>query len=338
MNKPDIREVLKERILVLDGAMGTMIQRYKLEEDDFRGERFKDHAHPLKGNNDLLAITRPDVLKAIHLQYLEAGADIIETNTFSGTTVAQADYHLEDAVYDINFLSAKIAKEAADEMTAKEPNKPRYVAGAIGPTNRTASLSPDVNDPGYRAITFDQLVVAYKEQTKALVEGGVDVILVETIFDTLNAKAALFAITEYFEEIGRELPIMVSGTITDASGRTLSGQTTEAFLISVSHAPLLSVGLNCALGASQLRPYLQVLDKKSEFFVSAYPNAGLPNEFGHYDETPAIMAAQIKDYLEEGLVNIVGGCCGTTPDHIRAIAQMAKNYKPRVATSETALS
>jgi 5-methyltetrahydrofolate--homocysteine methyltransferase len=334
MNKPDIREVLKERILVLDGAMGTMIQRYKLEEEDFRGERFKDHPHPLKGNNDLLAITRPDVLKAIHMQYLEAGADIIETNTFSGTTVAQADYHLEDAVYDINYLSAKIAKEAADEMTAKEPHKPRYVAGAIGPTNRTASLSPDVNDPGYRAITFDQLVVAYKEQTKALVEGGVDVILVETIFDTLNAKAALFAITEYFEEIGRELPIMVSGTITDASGRTLSGQTTEAFLISVSHAPLLSVGLNCALGASQLRPYLQVLDKKSEFFVSAYPNAGLPNEFGHYDETPAIMAAQIKDYLEEGLVNIVGGCCGTTPDHIRAIAQMAKNYKPRVAEKE----
>ncbi len=334
MNKPDIREVLKERILVLDGAMGTMIQRYKLEEEDFRGERFKNHAHPLKGNNDLLAITRPDVLKAIHLQYLEAGADIIETNTFSGTTVAQADYHLEDAVYDINYLSAKIAKEAADEVTAKEPHKPRYVAGAIGPTNRTASLSPDVNDPGYRAITFDQLVVAYKEQTKALVEGGVDVILVETIFDTLNAKAALFAITEYFEEIGKELPIMVSGTITDASGRTLSGQTTEAFLISVSHAPLLSVGLNCALGASQLRPYLQVLDKKSEFFVSAYPNAGLPNEFGHYDETPDKMASQVKDYLEEGLVNIVGGCCGTTPDHIRAIAQMAKNYKPRVAEQE----
>lgn len=334
MNKPDIRELLKERILVLDGAMGTMIQRYKLEEDDFRGERFKDHPHPLKGNNDLLAITRPDVLKAIHLQYLEAGADIIETNTFSGTTVAQADYHLEDAVYDINYLSAKIAKEAADEVTAANPSKPRYVAGAIGPTNRTASLSPDVNDPGYRAITFDQLVVAYKEQTKALVEGGVDVILVETIFDTLNAKAALFAITEYFEEIGKELPIMVSGTITDASGRTLSGQTTEAFLISVSHAPLLSVGLNCALGASQLRPYLQVMDKKSEFFVSAYPNAGLPNEFGHYDETPSQMAAQIKDYLEEGLVNIVGGCCGTTPDHIRAIAEIAKHYKPRVAEQE----
>lgn len=337
MTKPDIRELLKERILVLDGAMGTMIQRYKLEEDDFRGERFKTHAHPLKGNNDLLAITRPDVLKAIHLQYLEAGADIIETNTFSGTTIAQADYHLEDAVYDINYLSAKIAKEVADEVTAREPHKPRYVAGAIGPTNRTASLSPDVNDPGYRAVTFDQLVTAYKEQTKALIEGGVDVILVETIFDTLNAKAALFAITEYFEELGRELPIMVSGTITDASGRTLSGQTTEAFLISVSHAPLLSVGLNCALGASQLRPYLQVLDKKSDFFVSAYPNAGLPNEFGHYDETPEIMANQIKDYLEEGLVNIVGGCCGTTPDHIRAIAKLAANYKPRVAEpAETA--
>jgi 5-methyltetrahydrofolate--homocysteine methyltransferase len=332
MTKPDIRDLLKERILVLDGAMGTMIQRYKLEEDDFRGERFKNHAHPLKGNNDLLAITRPDVLKAIHVQYLEAGADIIETNTFSGTTIAQADYHLEDAVYDINYLSAKIAKEAADEVTAKNPDKPRYVAGAIGPTNRTASLSPDVNDPGYRAVTFDQLVVAYKEQTKALIEGGVDVILVETIFDTLNAKAALFAITEYFEEVGKEYPIMVSGTITDASGRTLSGQTTEAFLISVSHAPLLSVGLNCALGASQLRPYLQVLDKKSDFFVSAYPNAGLPNEFGHYDETPELMASQIKDYLEEGLVNIVGGCCGTTPDHIRAIARLAANYKPRTAT------
>ncbi|RAW01414.1 homocysteine S-methyltransferase family protein [Pseudochryseolinea flava] len=325
----NIQDILKERILVIDGAMGTMIQRYKLEEEDFRGERFKNHQHPLKGNNDILSITRPDVIKAIHEQYLEAGADILETNTFSGTTIAQADYHLEDAVYDINYQSAKIAREVADEFTKREPHKPRFVAGAMGPTNKTASLSPDVNNPGYRAITFDELAIAFKQQAKALLDGGADILLLETIIDTLNVKAALFAIQELFEEIGREVPVMVSGTITDASGRTLSGQTTEAFLVSVSHVPLLSIGLNCALGASALRPYLQVLNEKSPFFVSAYPNAGLPNEFGQYDQTAIEMGEQVEEFLREGLVNILGGCCGTTPDHIRRIADLAKKYKPR---------
>ena len=277
-----IEDILKERVLVLDGAMGTMIQRHTLEEEDFRGERFKDHSHPLKGNNDLLSITRPDIIRDIHKQYFEAGADIAETNTFSGTTIAQADYSLEDAVYDINFQSAKIAKEVALEITAREPEKPRFVAGSMGPTNRTASISPDVNDPGYRAVTFDDLVLAYKQQAGALMDGGVDILLVETVFDTLNAKAALFAIEEVFEEKGRKLPIMVSGTITDASGRTLSGQTTEAFLVSLSHAPIMSIGLNCALGAEQLRPYLETLSMKAPFNTSAHPNAGLPNEFGEY--------------------------------------------------------
>lgn len=315
--------------MVLDGAMGTMIQRHVLEEADFRGARFKDHKYLLKGNNDLLSITRPDIIKDIHWQYFEAGADIAETNTFSSTTIAQADYHLESIAYELNVQSAKIAKEVAEEFTKKNPDKPRFVAGAIGPTNRTLSLSPDVNNPGYRAITFDQLKEAYKEQAKGLIDGGADLLLVETIFDTLNAKACLFAIQELFEEIGKELPIMVSGTITDASGRTLSGQTTDAFLISVSHVPLLSVGLNCALGAKQLRPYLQILNEQAPFFVSAYPNAGLPNEFGHYDQSPDEMAAQIKEFLEEGLVNIVGGCCGTTPDHIKKIAEVASKFKPR---------
>jgi 5-methyltetrahydrofolate--homocysteine methyltransferase len=325
-----IQKALKSRILVIDGAMGTMIQRHQLHEADFRGERFQNHAYPLKGNNDILSITRPDIIREIHRQYLMAGADILETNTFSGTRIAQADYHLEDAVYDLNFQSAKIAKEVAHEFTLRQPDKPRFVAGAMGPTNKTASLSPDVNNPGYRAITFDELAAAFKEQAKALIDGGADLLLLETIIDTLNAKAALFAIQELFEETGREVPIMISGTITDASGRTLSGQTTEAFLISVSHAPLLSVGLNCALGADMLRPYLQVLSEKSPFFVSAYPNAGLPNEFGQYDQTPAAMAAQVEEYLKEGLVNIVGGCCGTTPDHIKEIAAMANRYPPRV--------
>ncbi len=325
-----IEDILKERILVLDGAMGTMIQRYSLEEPDFRGERFLNHPHPLKGNNDLLSITRPDVIKEIHKKYLEAGADIIETNTFSSTSVAQADYHLEALAYELNYQSAKIAREVADEFTKANPSKPRFVAGALGPTNKTASISPQVNDPGYRAITFDQLVDAYYEQTKGLVEGGSDLLLVETIFDTLNAKAALFAIQKYFDAAGNVLPIMVSGTITDASGRTLSGQTTEAFMISMSHVPLLSIGLNCALGANQLRPYLQVMARESETFVSAYPNAGLPNAFGHYDQTPEEMAAQIEEYLKDGLVNIVGGCCGTTPDHIKKIAEVAMKYKPRV--------
>ncbi|HRB18683.1 MAG TPA: homocysteine S-methyltransferase family protein, partial [Chitinophagales bacterium] len=283
--------IAQERILILDGAMGTMIQRYELTEEDFRGEVFKDHAFPLKGNNDLLSITRPDIIKEIHRQYFEAGADMVETNTFSGTTIAQADYHLEHAVYDINFQSAKIAREVADEITAKEPHKPRFVAGAMGPTNRTCSLSPDVNDPGFRAVTFDELVTAYYDQAKALIEGGVDVLLIETVFDTLNAKAALFAVQTLFEDIEKEYPIMVSGTITDASGRTLSGQTTDAFLISMSHVPLFSIGLNCALGAKELLPYLQILAKEAPFLVSAYPNAGLPNAFGGYDETPEQMAA-----------------------------------------------
>lgn len=324
-----IETILKERILVIDGAMGTMIQRHALTEEDFRGERFKSHQHPLKGNNDLLSITRPDIIRDIHRQYFDAGADIVETNTFSATTIAQADYHLEDAVYDLNYQSAKIAREVADEFTLREPQKPRFVAGAMGPTNKTASLSPDVNNPGYRAITFDQLKTAFKQQAQALIDGGVDLLLLETIIDTLNVKAALFAIQELFEEIGKTLPVMVSGTITDASGRTLSGQTTEAFLISVSHVPLLSVGLNCALGASLLRPYLQVLSDKAPFFVSAYPNAGLPNEFGQYDESPEFMGAQIEEFLKEGLVNMVGGCCGTTPEHIKVIADLAAKYGPR---------
>jgi 5-methyltetrahydrofolate--homocysteine methyltransferase len=325
----NIHDILKERILILDGAMGTMIQRHKLEEEDFRDESLKNHPHPLKGNNDLLSITRPEIIKGIHRQYFEAGADMVETNTFSGTTIAQADYHLEHLVDDINFQSAKIAREVADEITAKEPHKPRFVAGAIGPTNRTLSLSPDVNDPGYRAVIFDELVVAYKQQARKLLEGGVDVLLIETIFDTLNAKAALFAVDELFEELGKKWPVMISGTITDASGRTLSGQTTEAFLISMQHMPLLSIGLNCALGASALRPYLQVMAKHSPFFVSAYPNAGLPNEFGQYDESPNAMAKQVEEFCKEGLVNLLGGCCGTTPDHIKAIADMAAKYEPR---------
>lgn len=315
--------------MVLDGAMGTMIQRHPLLEEDFRGARFRDHPYPLKGNNDLLSITRPDIIMDIHRQYFEAGADIAETNTFSATTIAQADYHLEEIVYELNFQSAKIAKQVAVEMTLREPHKPRFVAGAMGPTNKTASLSPDVNSPGYRAINFDQLREAFKLQAKGLMDGGVDLFLLETIIDTLNAKAALFAIQELFDESGKSLPVMVSGTITDASGRTLSGQTTEAFLISIAHVPLLSVGLNCALGAKALRPYLQVLNEQAPFFVSAYPNAGLPNEFGQYDQTPEEMGQQIREFLEEGLVNIVGGCCGTTPEHIRVISDLAAAYKPR---------
>ncbi|HNP08808.1 MAG TPA: homocysteine S-methyltransferase family protein [Cyclobacteriaceae bacterium] len=325
-----IQEILKNRIMVLDGAMGTMIQRYTLSEEDFRGERFKNHKYPLKGNNDLLSLTQPGIIKDIHRQYFEAGADIVETNTFSGTSVAQADYHLEDIVYDLNYESAKIAKEIANEITRQNPDKPRFVAGALGPTNKTASLSPDVNNPGYRAITFDGLKEAYKEQARGLIDGGADLLLVETIFDTLNAKIALFGIQELFEEMKKEIPIMVSGTITDASGRTLSGQTTEAFLISVSHVPLLSIGLNCALGASQLRPYLQTLNEKAPFFVSAYPNAGLPNEFGEYDQSPEEMGRQIEEFLKEGLVNVIGGCCGTTPEHIKVIAELAARYSPRI--------
>lgn len=324
----DIREIIKHRILVLDGAMGTMIQRYKLEEDDFRKGWFENHSKPLKGNNDLLVLTRPDIIKQIHREYLEAGADIIETNTFSGTTIAQADYGLEKYAYDINFHGAKIAREVCDELTLQNPDKPRFVAGSIGPTNVTLSISPNVNDPGYRSTTFDKMVIAYEEQVKGLIDGGSDILLIETIFDTLNAKAALFAAQNVQEKLGTNLPLMISGTITDASGRTLSGQTAEAFLISVEHANLLSVGLNCALGASTLRPYLQVLKNKAPFAISAHPNAGLPNEMGQYDETPDMMAAQIKAYLDEGLVNIVGGCCGTTPAHIKAIAELVQKYQP----------
>ena len=309
--------------------MGTMIQRHQPEEEDFRGDRFRDHPRPLKGNNDLLSITRPDIIRDIHRQYLEAGADIIETNTFSSTSIAQADYGLEHLAYELNFESARIARLETDAFNKAEPGKPRFVAGALGPTNKTASLSPDVNNPGYRAVTFEDLRLAYREQVRGLMDGGADLLLVETIFDTLNAKAALFAIQEYLDEEGLRTPIMVSGTITDASGRTLSGQTTEAFLVSVSHVPLLSIGLNCALGAAQLRPYLQTLAEKGECFTSAYPNAGLPNAFGHYDQSPEEMAGQIEVFLKEGLVNIVGGCCGTTPDHIRMIAQVAARYAPR---------
>lgn len=323
--------------MVLDGAMGTMIQRYNLTENDFRNNQLKDHPHQLKGNNDLLSITRPDIIKDIHRAYFEAGADIAETNTFGSTSVAQADYQLEFLVYDINYQAAKIAKEVADEFTKKEPQKPRFVAGSMGPTTKLSSMSPDVNNPGYRAITFDQLATAFKEQASGLIDGGVDMLLVETITDTLNAKAALFAIQELFEERGIELPIMVSGTITDASGRILSGQTAEAFLISVSHVPMLSIGLNCALGANALRPYLQVLDEKAPFFVSAHPNAGLPNEFGQYDQGPEEMGQQIEEFLKEGLVNIIGGCCGTTPEHIKLIAELASRYSPR-KVSENQLS
>jgi 5-methyltetrahydrofolate--homocysteine methyltransferase len=329
LNRVIIKELLQQRVLVLDGAMGTMIQRFNLGEDDFRGDRFRDSNIDLKGNNDLLSLTRPDVIQNIHEQYLEAGADIVETNTFSGTSIAQADYELESIVYDLNFESARIAKKACDIFTKKDALKPRFVAGAMGPTNKTASLSPDVSRPEYRAISFDQLAEAYKEQARGLMDGGSDVLLIETIFDTLNAKAAIYGILELFEESGNEIPIMISGTITDASGRTLSGQTVEAFLISLSHAPILSIGLNCALGASQLKPYVKTLAQNAGYFISAYPNAGLPNEFGEYDQGPEAMGKEVKSYLHDGLVNILGGCCGTTPDHIRVMAELAANYQPR---------
>jgi 5-methyltetrahydrofolate--homocysteine methyltransferase len=325
----DIKKELQNRILVLDGAMGTMLQAYKFSEEDFRGERFKDYPTPLQGNNDLLSITQPEAIKTIHGKYFEAGADIIETNTFSGTTIAMADYQLEDLVYELNYESAKIAKEVATEFTLKEPHKPRFVAGSIGPTNRTASMSPDVNDPGFRAVTFNDLRVAYKQQVEALIDGGVDILLIETVFDTLNAKAALFAIEEVKDERNIQIPIMLSGTITDASGRTLSGQTAEAFLISVSHISLLSVGFNCALGANLLQPHLEAIANKTPFAISAHPNAGLPNAFGEYDETPEEMGEQIEEYLKKDLINIIGGCCGTSPDHIRVITDIASKYNPR---------
>jgi 5-methyltetrahydrofolate--homocysteine methyltransferase len=320
-----IQQEIKKRILVLDGAMGTMLQRHNFSEEDFRGERFKNFQHPLKGNNDLLSITQPEAVKEVHRKYFQAGADIVETNTFSGTTIGMADYHLEDLVYELNFESAKIARQVADEFT----DKPRFVAGAIGPTNRTASMSPDVNDPGFRAVTFDELRIAYKLQAEALIDGGCDVLLVETIFDTLNAKAALFAIEEVKEERNIDIPIMVSGTITDASGRTLSGQTVEAFLISIQHIDLLSIGFNCALGADQLKPYLKRLSMNTQLNISAHPNAGLPNAFGQYDQTPEEMQVLIREYLQDNLVNIIGGCCGTTPEHIKLIAEVAAEFKRR---------
>ena len=324
-----IIDEIQKRILVLDGAMGTMLQRYNFSEEDFRGQRFKDYPTSLKGNNDLLSITQPQAIADVHRKYFEAGADIVETNTFSGTSIAMADYNMEDLVYELNFESAKIAKQVAKEFTKVKPKKPRFVAGSIGPTNKTASISPDVNKPEYRAITFEELKVAYKAQTQALIDGGVDILLVETIFDTLNAKAALFAIEEVKEERQIEIPIMVSGTITDASGRTLSGQTVEAFLASISHIPLLTVGFNCALGAEQLKPYLQRLALKTSFYTSAHPNAGLPNAFGEYDQSPKEMQVLIEDYLKDELVNIIGGCCGTNPEHIKAIADIVSKYNPR---------
>ena len=324
-----LNEALKTRILVLDGAMGSLIQSYELTEEDFRGERFKDSSHDLKGNNDLIQLTRPDVLREIEQLYLDAGADILETNTFSATTIAQADYGLEDAAYDLNFEGARIARELCDAQTEKTPEKPRFVAGVLGPTNRTASISPDVNDPGFRNISFDELVTAYAEATRGLVEGGADLILVETIFDTLNAKAALFAIEDVFAELGVKLPIMISGTITDLSGRLLSGQTAEAFLISVGHSGPLTVGLNCALGPKELRQYVEAVSDNAPCLVSAHPNAGLPNEMGGYDLTPEDMAVHIKEWAQSGFLNIVGGCCGTTPDHIRAIAEAVDGIAPR---------
>ena len=326
-----LAHLLDERILILDGAMGTMIQRYDLDEADYRGDCLAGHAHDLKGDNDLLVLTRPEVIRAIHDAYLEAGADIIETNTFNATAIAQADYHLEARVRDINLAAARIARQCADAWTAKTPGRPRFVAGALGPTNRTASLSPDVNDPGARNTTFDALVATYTEAVEALAEGGVDLFLVETVFDTLNSKAALFAIDAWFERSGGRLPVIVSGTITDASGRTLSGQTTEAFWNSVRHARPLAVGLNCALGAALMRPYIEELARVADTYVSCYPNAGLPNPMADtgYDETPEQTARLIRDFAENGFVNIVGGCCGTTPAHIRAIAEVVQDIAPR---------
>lgn len=329
-------QALKERILILDGAMGTMIQRCGLTEADFRNERLKDHASDLKGNNDLLVLTRPDVIAGIHRQYLEAGADILETNTFNSTRVSQADYHLEDWVPELNREAAKLARQVCDEFTAKNPAKPRFVAGVLGPTSRTASISPDVNNPAFRNTSFDELAENYREATHALIEGGADIILIETVFDTLNAKAAIFAVQDVFEELGFELPIMISGTITDASGRTLSGQTAEAFWYSVAHAKPISIGLNCALGAEQLRQHVETLSNKAATYVSAHPNAGLPNAFGEYDETPAETAKIIKEWAQSGFINIVGGCCGTTPPHIKAIAEAVHGMAPRQIPDLTA--
>jgi 5-methyltetrahydrofolate--homocysteine methyltransferase len=326
----DIRKELQKRILVIDGAMGTMIQRHKPTEATYRGERFKDWHIDLKNNSDILNLTQPGIVEGIHREYLEAGADIIETNTFAATSIPQADFELQEYVYEMNVEGARLARKAADDYTKKDPTKPRFVAGAIGPLNKTLSLSPDVNNPGYRAVTFDEVVAAYYEQVKGLVDGGVDLLLIETIFDTLNAKGAIFAIKKYFQDIHKpELPIMISGTITDASGRTLSGQTLEAFYISVMHAKPLSVGLNCALGAHEMRPHIEELSQIASCYVSAYPNAGLPNAMGEYDERPEDTGHYLEEWAKEGWVNIVGGCCGTTPDHIKHIAEHVKKIQPR---------
>lgn len=325
----NIDSLLKQRILVIDGAMGTMIQKYKLSESDYRGERFKDYPHSLQGNNDLLVLTQPEIIYTIHRAFLDAGADILETNTFNANSISMQDYHMSDKVRELNQAAAALALKAAAEFTAMNPDKPRFVAGSIGPTNKTASLSPDVNNPGFRAVSFDELVVCYREQVEALIDSGVHLLLVETVFDTLNCKAALYAINEIKEERNSDIPVMVSGTITDNSGRTLSGQTPEAFWVSVSHGNLLSVGFNCALGAEQMRPFIQELSNAAWIPVSCYPNAGLPNEFGEYDDSPKHMSSVIGSWCSDGLLNIVGGCCGTTPDHIRAIAAEAAKYKSR---------
>ena len=324
-----LRELFTRRIALLDGAMGTMIQRHPLTEADFRGERFKDHGHDLKGNNDLLSITRPDVIKGIHRAYFDAGSDIVETNTFSTTTVSQADYALEDAVREINLAGAKVAREAAEEFMAANPGRRVFVAGSVGPTNRTASMSPDVNNPGYRAVTFDSLVISYTEQIEALLDGGVDLLLLETVFDTLNLKSAIFACEEVFEKRGMRWPVILSVTITDASGRTLSGQTVEAFWNSVRHAKPLAVGINCALGAAEMRPYIEELSNIADCYISCYPNAGLPNAFGGYDQTASEMAALVGEFAAQGWINLLGGCCGSTPEHIAAIAEAVRLHPPR---------
>ena len=331
---------LARRILVIDGAMGTMIQRHGLEEDDYRGQRFVEGfdsthvhgpgcGHDLKGNNDLLLLTRPDIIAGIHTAYLEAGADLVETNTFNATSVSQADYHLQHLVYELNKAGAQVARQCCDAVEAKTPDKPRFVIGVLGPTSRTASISPDVNDPGFRNTSFDELRATYREAIEGLLDGGADTLMVETIFDTLNAKAALYAIEEVFDARGGRVPVMISGTITDASGRTLSGQTAEAFQASLAHARPLSIGLNCALGARDLRPHVEALSEVSPCYVSAHPNAGLPNAFGGYDETPEEMAGVLREFAQSGLLNLVGGCCGTTPEHIRAIAQAVRGLPPR---------
>lgn len=324
-----LREEVKKRVLILDGAMGTMIQEYKLGEEDYRGERFKDYESDVKGNNELISLVQPDILREIHLKYYRAGADFAETNTFGATRIAQADYHMEDLAYEMNVESARIAREAADLCEEENPGRVCYVAGTLGPTNRTASISPDVNDPGFRNIDFDKLHAAYKEAAKGLIEGGADTLLVETVFDTLNAKAALYAIQDVLEETGLDLPIMISGTITDMSGRLLSGQTPEAFWNSVRHVKPFSIGLNCALGAAEMRQHIDTLSRIADTYVSAHPNAGLPNEMGEYDESPEQMSKLVGEFSSSGIVNILGGCCGTTPDHIKAIADAVKSGKPR---------